>query len=222
MTIESTKALSTRCGQLQEVLARRRRSRPASAATRWHRQSPGSPIQTRCCRRSARSAGSYCRRWSAASRLRPALSTAQASRCRYSTESPCRCRSGSPPGLGYRRASRKGLIASAMNPLIAGRRSDARAWRSAASVGQSALRRTALACEQPISSTPRGSFARSRIVRSRSGAPWARYCAWWRHCRLPTRAQDWPPRTGSKSSPSSYLADEKAQQEDNWFCRSEA
>jgi hypothetical protein len=36
MTIDSTKALSTRCGQFQKVLARRRRSRPASAPTRWH------------------------------------------------------------------------------------------------------------------------------------------------------------------------------------------
>jgi hypothetical protein len=36
MTIDSTKALPTRCGQLEKVLARRRRSRPASAPTRWH------------------------------------------------------------------------------------------------------------------------------------------------------------------------------------------
>src|SRR6478735_2579441 len=78
-------------------------------------------------------------------------------------------------------------------------------------------RRTALACEQPISSTPRGSFARSRIIRLRSGAPWTRYCAWWRHCRRPTRAQDWPPRTGGKSSPSSYRPTKKPSKKPTGF-----
>jgi hypothetical protein len=39
-----------------------------------------------------------------------------------------------------------------------------------------------------------------------SGTRWTRYCAWWQHCRRPTRAQDRPPRIGGKSGPSSWAA----------------
>jgi peroxiredoxin 2/4 len=82
-------------------------------------------------------------------------------------------------------------------------------------------RRTALACEQPISSTPKGSFARSPnypLTIGRSVDEILRMVAALQATHSGARLA---PADCRQKQRLLLPADEKVQQEANWFCRSE-